>query len=135
MWFWFLPNQGCFWCSSGCHLMSPTHLIVRGPSNGCSPNCQLSSCVLMISYCTNQSQIIKIIVIFSLDINSISDWISSAGLQLNPNKTKFMVTYFKETATFTPTTAICQRFLDHSGSLLYLHGSNHLLQPLLGNLY
>ena len=43
VWFWFLPNQGCFWCSSGCHLMSPTHLIVRGPSNSCPPNCQLSS--------------------------------------------------------------------------------------------
>ena len=62
------------------------------------------------------------------DINSISDGISTFGLQLNPNKTIFMVISRKRPSSQPPLLFVC-------GSLLYLRGSYHLLQTLQGNLY
>ena len=54
------------------------------------------------------------------DINSISDWISSAGLQLNPKKTKFMVISRKRPPSQAPPLFVCGSSITQVHSFTYL---------------
>ena len=62
------------------------------------------------------------------DINSISDWISSAGLQLNPNKTKFMIISRKRPPSQPPPLFAC------GSSIIQVHSFTYLGVTIRSNL-